>query len=431
VKQQPTACMPKAGIIILALCLIGLVLVAVYSRTGPPPAAAQNQLVWVRQDPPEINFLNDPVFWECPEGVHCEGSFWDYILDETEIVKEERYVNNGHEYYHIILRSVFDRPPQVMNPGSRYTVRANFSHNKVSGDPTYAECLYFQYHDPARPWLAEPPWEHAYCPWHEDFDGTAGAAWVLDPGWPFKEGDTLEVRAEWIFDDPANVTWTYRAEPANLNGDDARLGAEVIAPVVEYQGEEVATREIFYPETCPLPGGRAATDCSHRIGMRDDAKAELACYKAAGERLKTLFTILDVDTSFMEGLNPTDAKLFFFLVLTKLVENCLDTRAAGDYQFDLFLEQGDLLLDGHIASQTLTVHTTLGSATAGQPSAFVAGYNPQSQTAIFQTYGAPLTVQPKTGPPLVLQPNQQVEVTGDGPGPVTDLPHLFLPVQIR
>jgi hypothetical protein len=60
------------------------------------------------------------------------------------------------------------------------------------------------------------------------------------------------------------VTWTYRAEQ-NTPVEEARLGAEVIAPVVTYQGEEVPVGEIFFPETCPLPFGRAADSCASNI----------------------------------------------------------------------------------------------------------------------------------------------------------------------
>lgn len=408
---------------VLALLFVTLALTAGLGASGAAPA--ESDLVWVRQDPPNINSRNDPTFWECPEGVHCEGSFWDYILDETEIIKEERYINNGHEYYHIILRSVFDRPPRVMNPGSRYAVRANFSHSKVSGTPTYAECLYFQYHDESRPWLADPPWEHAYCPWHEDFDGTASAEWVLDPGWPFKEGDTFQVRADWIFDDPANVTWTYRAEKANLE-DDARLGAEVVAPVVEYQGDEVLPGEMFFPETCAIPLNRSPVGCENQVELDERARLELKCARLEG--IGKLLLIVD-----LLDLEDDNAVAIWWSIYSRMAEECglTSARADADFQLGLFLAQGGLLLTNAVADQTVDIATPLATVTTSYPGAFVAGYNPDSDIAIFQSYSAPLTVQPASGAPLVLQPRQQVEVTAAGAGPVTDLPHVFLPLQIR
>lgn len=412
---------------VLALLFVTLALTAGLGASGAAPA--ESDLVWVRQDPPNINSRNDPTFWECPEGVHCEGSFWDYILDETEIIKEERYVNNGHEYYHIILRSVFDRPPQVMNPGSRYAVRANFSHSKVSGTPTYAECLYFQYHDESRPWLADPPWEHAYCPWHEDFDGTASAEWVLDPGWPFKEGDTFQVRADWIFDDPANVTWTYRAEKANLE-DDARLGAEVVAPVVEYQGDEVLPGEMFFPETCPLPFSRADAYCDNEIAITETGTVDLVCVKELEDRLLNLLSLVNFLKDEREDIQ---LKLALFAMTEARIDRMCRYvgRAPGDYGLGLALEEGGLLLTNAIADQEVDVATPLATVTTTYPGAFVAGYDPDSDIAIFQSYSAPLTVRPASGAPLVLQPRQQVEVTAAGAGPVTGLPHVFLPLQIR
>lgn len=428
-KQQPTARMPRSAIAILALSLIALVLLAGHSESGPPPAAAQNQLVWVRQDPPVINFRDDPTFWECPEGVHCEGSFWDYIIDETEIFKEERYVNNGLEHYHITLESVFDRPPQVMNPGSRYQVRATFSHSKVSGTPTYRECLYFQYFDESRPWLAEPPWEYAYCPWNEKFDGTASATWMLDPGWPFKEGDTFEVRAAWVgaFDDPANVTWTYRAEQ-NAPGEEARLGVEVVAPVVEYMDEEVPVGEVFFPETCS--DGRAAETCAHVIRLIENGRLDCQCFSELESRLLLLLQL--VDFSKDEDENAAMKIAIAHLATIKIAENCtLPRSATSDYELGLVLEQGALLLNNVLDGQTVEVNTPAGSAGTVKVGGFLTAYNPATNTATFQSHGAPLTVRPETGPPLELQPRQQVEVTAAGAGPVTDLPHLFLPLQIR
>jgi hypothetical protein len=403
--------------------MIALVLVAAHSQTHPPPAAAQSQLVWVRQDPPVINQRNDPTFWECPEGVHCEGSFWDYIVDETEIIKEERYVNNGHEYYHIIVKSQFDRPPQVINPGSRYKVRASFSHSWVSGTPTYRECLYFQYHSLSRPWLAEPPWEFAYCPWADSFDGTASAEWMLDPGWPFKEGDTFQITADWIFDDPANVTWTYRAEPATP-ADETRLGAEVIAPVVSYQGEEVAPEETFFPGTCDFPLNRSSEPCANTIELEERAKLNLKCVRL--DKLGRLMLIVEL-------LDLEKIPAAVWAKYYKLARDCEQTsaRADDDFGLGLYLEQGGLLLTNTIAGQTVDVATPLATATTTRPGAFVAGFNPATQAATFRAFSVPLTVRPNTGAPLILEPYEGVELTADGFGPVDELPHIFLPLQIR
>jgi hypothetical protein len=429
VKPQSTARIPKAGTTILVLSLIALVLVAGHSKTGPPAAAAQAQLVWVRQDPPVINSRNDPTFWECPEGVHCEGSFWDYIVDETDIFKEERYVNNGIEYYHITLESDFDRPPLVMKPGSRYQVRANFSHSTVSGTPTYAECLYFQYHEESRPWLADPPREYEYCPWHEDFDGTASATWMLDPGWPFKEGDTFQLRADWIYDDPANVTWTYRAEQ-DSPVEEARLGAEVVTPVVTHQGEEVPPGEMFFPETCPLPFGRSAANCNNKIAFTEMGMVDLYCVNELEDRLINLLSLVNILSDENEDIRLKMA--LFAMTEARIDRMCRYLgRAPGDFSLGLALEEGGLLLTNAMADQKVEVATPLATAITTLPGAFVAGYDPESGSALFQSYSTSLMVQPNTGAPLNLQPRQQVAITALGVGPVSDLPHLFLPLQIR
>ena len=56
------------------------------------------------------------------------------------------------------------------------------------------------------------------------------------------EGDTFKITAGWWNCPPCNVTWTYRAEPANAV---PRLGVEVVQPIVIYQGQEVAPGEFF------------------------------------------------------------------------------------------------------------------------------------------------------------------------------------------
>ena len=58
-------------------------------------------------------------------------------------------------------------------------------------------------------------------------------------------------------------------------------------------------------------------------------------------------------------------------------------------------------------------------------------YNPDTNSALFRAYSTPLLLEPKSGSTLVLKPNQEVELTSSGFGPVTELPHLYLPMVMR
>jgi hypothetical protein len=433
VKHQPIARMPKAGIAILALSLIALVLFAGHSQTGPPSAAAQNQLVWVRQEPPVINWKNAPTYYEYPEVDVKYGSFTKYTLAETEIIRESKLVDMGQFYYHVSFKSNFDRPPQIIYPDTNYKVRVEFSHTFTAGDfSKRSDAAQFNYYAPNRSDIVEPIYWFHYNPAAEHYDGPS-SEWTINVKPPRNEGQTFEMRATWgegaYGDPPANVTWTYRAEQ-NTPVEEARLGAEVIAPVVKYQGEEVPVGEMFFPETCPLPGDRATDSCTSNITLSDRGRFDIKCVSNMANRLQALLQLVDFSKNKEE--NEAMKIAIAHLAIIKIAENCsLPRSATSDYELGLVLEQGAILLNNALDGQTVDIITPAGSAGTSKMGGFLTAYNPATNTATFQSHGAPLTVQPKTGPPLVLQPNQQVKVTSAGAGPVTGLPHLFLPLQVR
>ncbi len=402
----------------LALLFVTLVLTTGLSNTGATPA--NGDLVWVRQEPAVVNAHGDPLEYIYPDP-RFEGSFDLYYVAETDIGLETRFVDHGYEHYHVWLDSVFARPPLVLNPPLRYTIAAEFSHggsNQEGAAGVGAQLWYDS--DYAS---IEPREVLAYYPWHDAFSGTTRKEWLIEAPPIAQEGQTFEVYAGWWNCAPCNVTWTYKAEPANAV---EQLSAEVVAPVVTYQGKEVPPRETFFPEMCDLPLNHSSVVCGDKIELEERAELRLKCARVEG--LGRLLLIVDL----ME-LADQDAVSYLWALHYKMAEGCglTSTRADGDFELGLFLAQGGLLLTNTIAGQAVEVTTPVATATTTRPGAFVIGYNPDSDTAIFQAYSAPITVQTSSGASLDLQPRHQVEATAAGIGPVTILPHVFLPVQLR
>jgi hypothetical protein len=413
-RSQSRHRFPKAAV---AVALLVLAAVIGQAATGPtsagPAPTAPAELVWVRQDAPVINVNDDPTFGEAPPGDRFEGSFWEYIVDETAIIYEERYVDHGYEYYHITLRSQFDRPPLVINPPLRYKLTATAGHSATKAEG--AEGVGFQFWYNSDDATVEPREVLAYYPWSPNFNGQNRKEWMVSAPEPRQAGDTFTLYASWWNCPPCNVTWTYKAEPANAV---EQLGIEVIAPVVEYQGEAVPPGEVFFPETCaqPLDSDPA---CHYPITLEDKAKIEFQCVGGNQELLLARLNLRKV--------------LLLWVLGFQLDDNCqLVGRAmASDYELGFVLQEGDMLMDNVINGQTITVHTPPGTAAAGKPGAFAAGYDPASETAVFEAFSAPLAIEAKSGGSLTLAPAHRVELTETGFGPVTPLPEIFLPAQMR
>ena len=408
-RRRPTA----------TIVCLGIFLVAAVLPLGARRSQAAVELVWVRQDSPVININNDPTFYEAPAGDRFEGSFWEYIVAETAITYEQRYVDHSYEWYHIILRSEFVRPPLVINPPLRYQLTAHASHSATKAEG--AEGVGFQFWYNSDYATIDPDEVLAYYPWSQYFTGVANKEWIVSAPEPRQSGDTFELYASWWNCPPCNITWTYVAEPAN---EVEQLGAEVVAPVVTYQGEEVAPGETFFPGTCALPDGRSVP-CDYTIGLADKGAIEFTCVLLEKhDQLLLILEMLDVPIQQQEG---------FYLSLWQHKERCglNGQRGEGDYQIGLVLQEGGLLLEDVAADQKTSVTTELGTATASRRGAFAVTFQPDSRLADFLAFSAPLTIQPVTGQPLSLQPGQQVRLTATGFNPVTPLRQVYLPVTIR
>ena len=405
-----------ASICLAFLFITAVLLVQHHAAHATPPAAAADQLVWVRQEPPVINVNGDPLRIESTEE-RFAGSFTQYTVSETAIAMEQRYVDHGYEWYHVNLASEFERPPLVLNPPLRYQVSANFTH---SGAYNGGGAIGAQFWYASNAAAIEPREVLAYYPYPGP-SGPSSKEWMIAAPAIAAEGDTFELVAGWWNCPPCNVTWTYRAEPANAV---EQLGVEVLRPVVTYQGAEVPPGETFFPDTCALPAYRStANGCKAMIGLTGAGEAYYACVVGTVNRVLIIMSRTEVSW--------TKQELILHVVLSQVAELCrYNARTAVQPQLGLALQQGAMTLT-NVVNQPVDVHTPLATAVVRAPGAFLTGYNPDTGVAIFRAYSVPLTIQPREGSALILPPPHQVTLTAAGFGPVTTLPHAFLPVLIR
>jgi hypothetical protein len=380
------------------------------------------QLVWVRRDSVVINVNGDPLRYEYPDP-RFDGSFTQYYVNESAIGKEERFVDHGYEFYDVTIDNAFDRPPLVLNPLLRYKMRGRYAHGGTYNGGGMVGAKLHYYSDLAD---IEPAVIQGYFPWEPWYDGNATTEWMIGAPTPSQPGQIMKVSAVWIDCPPCNVTWTYEAEPAYQV---EQLGAEVVAPVVMYQGEEVAPGEMFFPDTCPLPDDRAGTLCGYPVEVSGRGRVDMKCVHAQQEKLLSILEFIDLSAG---DNNARMKQLIAWIVAAKIADNCsYSRREAGGHTLEFAVEQGGAILDNSIEGQSLVIHTPLGTATAATPGTLMAGYDPDDQVAMFRAYSVPLTIQSNTGPATVLQPGQQVRLTPDGFGPVTSLQRVMLPSIIR
>jgi hypothetical protein len=334
-------------------------------------------------------------------------------------------VDHEYEWYDVTLKTVFNRPPIVLNPPLRYKITATASHSGTHNQGSIGYQFWYSSYYGA---IIEPQEVLGYYPFDSWWDGTSRKEWMINPPAIGREGDTFEIYAGWWNCYPCNITWIYKAEPANAV---ERLSVEVVQPTVRYQGEEVPPGETFYPETCTGTTTQTADICADKIELLDRAEIVGRCYNQALKNLKALFELYDVEYEGMyDDTGQKYGTLIGMLFDRAAIEACLPgSRASNEAAPTFELEQGMLLLRNLLDRQTFNVKTPLGTV-AGEGN-LATGYNPDTKTAFFRAYAEPLVVESKSGPILVLKPNQEVKLTPTGFGPVQELPHLFLPMLTR
>ena len=216
---------------------------------------------------------------------------WKYTITDTEIAWDARYVDHDYEWYKVKMKTVFDRPPIVLNPPLRYKVTATASHSGNSKE--YGPGVRFYYND-----IYDPL---RYFPFEPGFTGQNSKEWMINPPAASHEGSTFTISIGWWNCPPCNVTWTYKAEPANAV---PRLGVEVVQPIVIYQGQEVAPGDTFFPETCPAAAIQTLGACAYKWEFKERARAYTKCIAGEVERLLLIVELLELPEEKDDSRRP-------------------------------------------------------------------------------------------------------------------------------
>jgi hypothetical protein len=166
-------------------------------------------MVWVRDGSAVVNVNKDPLE-VLPFEPRFAGSFTKVTVSETSFTTEERYVDHEYEYYNMNITCNFEAPPQMLEAGQPYKIRANFSHGGIHNEGGEGMGEQFWYSSPQKGSI-DPQTVLKYYPWSPYFDGTASKEWTITAP-PLSPGATFQVYAS-LWNRPAcNVTWTYRAK---------------------------------------------------------------------------------------------------------------------------------------------------------------------------------------------------------------------------
>lgn len=206
------------------------------------------------------------------------------------------------------------------------------------------------------------------------------------------------------------------------------LAVQVERGALIVDGQTITAGATYFPPNCP-PSGRSPTDECASFVLGSETGLKFSCFL---NRFLRVLLVLD-----RAELDEADIDLIIDVIAVSLRERCgLSTVRQGEWAFDLAVRQGAAhvsgVIDGPIrVAAGPAAAPALATATLDGPGSFLAGYDPAAGQATFHAYAAPLTVQPPAGPAFTLPPYSRVEVTAAGPGPVTPLTNLYLPMQSR
>ncbi|MCO5181545.1 MAG: hypothetical protein M9896_16000, partial [Candidatus Promineofilum sp.] len=188
-------------------------------------------------------------------------------------------------------------------------------------------------------------------------------------------------------------------------------------------GQTIPAGATYFPPSCPPPGRSPTDECiSFELGSETGLK--FSCFV---NRFLRVLLVLD-----QAQLNDDDGELILDIITAQLQEKCGIVNVRQDGRaLDLAVRQGAAYFDNVIEGQAVSVAAGPAASMLAGPGSFLAGYDPAAGKATFYTYASPLGVQPQGGAAFILPPYSRVEVTAGGPGPVTSLPRLYLPMQNR
>ena len=205
------------------------------------------------------------------------------------------------------------------------------------------------------------------------------------------------------------------------------LAVQVERGALIVDGQTIPPGATYFPPSCS-PAGRSPTDECVSFELGGETALKFSCF--VNRLLRVLLVLENVQ------LDDADSELLLDIIAIKLRERCgLSTVRQGDEALDLAIRQGAARVTGVVDGRISVAAGATGSAVATSnltgPGLFLAAYDPPAGKAAFHAYSAPLGVQPQAGAAFILPPYSRVEVTAGGPGPVTSLPHVYLPMQKR
>ncbi len=201
------------------------------------------------------------------------------------------------------------------------------------------------------------------------------------------------------------------------------LAVQVERGALLIDGQTIPAGATYFPPTCPPPG-RSPTEACVSFSLDSETALQFSCFL---NRLVRVMIVLE-----KVKLSEEDSDLLLDIIAIGLRERCglTSVRQEGE-TLDLAIRQGAAQVGSVSAGQSLSVTAGPATATLDVPGSFLAGFSPATGTATFRAYAAPLDVVPPGAAAFTLPPYSLVEVTAAGPGPVTPLSRLYLPLQQR
>ena len=202
------------------------------------------------------------------------------------------------------------------------------------------------------------------------------------------------------------------------------LAVQVERGTLVVDGQTIPTGNTYFPPACSPTGLSATDDCATTFLLGSETAIKFSCF--VNRLLRVLLVLENVD------LSVEDYDLLIDVVAIKLREKCGLTAVRQEgWSLDLAVREGSARVDSVIEGQMLSVAAGPATSMLDQPGSFQAGYDSATGKAVFHTYSSPLDMLPQTGAVFTLPPFSRVEVTLAGPGPVTPLPHTYLPMMQR
>lgn len=201
------------------------------------------------------------------------------------------------------------------------------------------------------------------------------------------------------------------------------LAVQVERGALVVDGQTIPAGATYFPPACPPPGRSPTEECASFL-LDGPTGLKFSCFV---NRLVRVMLVLD-----NVALEGEDSELLLQIIATQLREKCgLALVRQEEWALELAVAQGAAHVTGVAADQTIGVAAGPATARLTAPGSFMAGYDPAAATATFQTDAAPLGVQPQSAAAFTLPPYSRVEVTAGGPGPVSPLSRLYLPMHTR